>query len=233
MKPCRLIESTRNYTNVYRLLSMFCVPHKKVQWILTCTGTHNEWGRHSLGSSRFKLISSSFSLSYSEDGADVVCVKGLWWWTGGRLTGSSTGDSDWTTFRCVGDEESIASAWAAASAWAWARDWACCWACAWMVTVSNSKSLFPSSLPSPLLPSSCLWLALLPPSLPPSIPPYASLHLNILFISTKRAHRNFVVLFECLEHSYPRLHLILRGGREEEDTPLGVYLEHVRMNSSI
>ena len=36
-----------------------------------------------------------------------------------------------------------------------------------------------------------------------------------------------VVLLECLQHAHPRLHLVLTGSREEEDTVWSVQLKHV------
>ena len=57
---------------------------------------------YSPGSSDSERVSPSLLRPY---GADEVWARGWWWWTCGRFTGSSSGASDWTTFRCSCGEE--------------------------------------------------------------------------------------------------------------------------------
>lgn len=53
---------------------------------------------------------------------------------------------------------------------------------------------------------------------------HASVHIHVTY-------SNLAVLFQCLQHSHPWLHLILRRSRQEEHTTLCVNLKHVRLYS--
>lgn len=53
-----------------------------------------------------------------------------------------------------------------------------------------------------------------------------------LLVSLSLEGSGSVVLLQRLQHTHPRLHLVSRGGREEEGAALCVHLKHVRLGTA-